>query len=141
MFGLFFVGFGSFGNGVENKYSWSPLVSLLVAFLFAVCPYYLNVGSSGQQYLSFIALLLGLVVCVFHVSNFLTLATSHETRKKYPILRAPASVDSLYPTEEYMYVRGAFLIGLWNQTFLTLPYYLFSTGYFGLWLSEQFLPS
>lgn len=87
VFGLFFIGFGSFGNGVENRSPWRPLIGLLAVFGLVVPVYRLSDQSRGEHYLDIASLLLGSIAMLLHLFNFVVLFFRPETLKKFPLIK------------------------------------------------------
>mmetsp|Transcript_24281 Transcript_24281/g.45209 ORF Transcript_24281/g.45209 Transcript_24281/m.45209 type:complete len:1056 (+) Transcript_24281:78-3245(+) len=87
LFGLFFVGLGSVGNGVSNTRVWAPLVGLFIVVLLVVPAYLGSENVRGKGLLDTASLLMGIVVMLLHGFNFIVVFLRPQTIEKYPRLK------------------------------------------------------
>lgn len=98
MFGLFFVGLGSLGNGVGTIRKWWPLVGFSTVFVLVVPAYFSNSNVvRAKHLLDTASLVLGIIVMALHFFNFVVLFCRTQTIEKYPrlkrLLRSSRLVD------------------------------------------------
>jgi hypothetical protein len=97
LFGLFFVGFGSLGNGAHTVRSWAPLLGLFVVVLLVVPVFNINGDVRGSGVLATASLLLGVSVMILHLFNFAVLFFLPHSIQKFPrlkkLLRSSRLVD------------------------------------------------
>lgn len=87
LFGLFFVGLGSLGNGVGTVRVWWPLVGLFIVFLLVVPSYRGTDDVRAEHLLDNASLLLGIIAMLLHLLNFIVLVFRTQTIEKYPRLK------------------------------------------------------
>lgn len=74
-----FVGLGSIGNSVETKAFWAPLVGMVVVIVLTLVPFLGVFGSKDKlsqlsnRFLKGVSLVLGLIVCAFHLAHSVAL--------------------------------------------------------------------
>jgi hypothetical protein len=76
---------------------------MLLVFLMVVCPHQLHEDIRGKGYLDNASLFLGLVVCAFHLSNFLTIYLKPTTIRKHPLLKRLLASSSLTSEKDLKY--------------------------------------
>ena len=119
LFGLFFIGVGSMGNSYESR-RWCPtIIGFTVVFLMVTIPRFSRKEVRGKGYLNNASIVLGLIVCVFHISNLTVFVLKPQAIERRPLLKRLLR-SSLLANERQLKHAGAHKINLMTRNALKM---------------------
>jgi len=86
-YGLVMVGLGSIGNYEGCKRWYLPLIGLCVVFSISLWPFALTDQFTKSTYLSYIAFLIAMITCTYHLSGALGMLLPSALLDKYAFLQ------------------------------------------------------